>query len=142
MAYELQPIAATASLTLNRNTHAGNIVIGNAAAGMTVTLPASTGKGDRYKVLVGTTITSNNFIIAVANATDVMMGAVGLTTDIAGTVMPTAATDDTITMNGTTKGGVKGSYVEFVDATAGFWLISGNLICTGTEATPFSAAVS
>ena len=141
MAYELQPVAATASLTLNRDTHGGNVLIGNAAAGMTVTLPASSGKGDVYKILVGTTITSNNFIVAVANATDVMMGAVGLTTDIAGTVMPTSATSDTITMSGTTTGGVKGSYVELKDATSGFWLLSGNLLCTGTEATPFSAAV-
>ena len=142
MAYQLQPIAATASLTLNKDSHEGTVLIGNAAAGMTVTLPASSGKGDVYKILVGTTITSNNFIIQVANATDVLMGAVGLTTDIGGTVMPTAATDDTITMNGSTKGGVKGSYVEVKDVTAGFWLLSGNLICTGTEATPFSAAVS
>lgn len=141
MAYETQPIAATASLTLNRNTHAGNVLVGNAAAGMTVTLPASTGKGDRYKILVGTTISSNNFIIQVANSTDVLMGAVGLTTDIAGTVMPTSATSDTITMNGTTTGGIKGSYVEVVDAISGFWLLSGNLLCSGTEATPFSAAV-
>jgi hypothetical protein len=141
MAYELQPIAATASLTLNRETHSGNVLIGNAAAGMTVTLPASTGKGDRYKVLVGTTISSNNFIIQVANSTDVMIGAVGLTTDIAGTVIPTSSTTDTITMNGTTQGGVRGSYVEFVDVTAGFWLISGNIVCTGTESSPFSAAV-
>jgi hypothetical protein len=141
MTYQLQPIAKTASFTLDRNAHAGNVVICNAAAGMTVTLPASSGKGDVYKLLVGTTVTSNNFIVQVANATDVMMGAVGLTTDIGGTVMPTAATDDTITMNGSTKGGVKGSYVELKDVTAGFWLLSGNLLCTGTEATPFSAAV-
>lgn len=142
MSIQFQPVAATASLTLNRDTHEGNVLIGNAAAGMTVTLPASTGKGDVYKILVGTTITSNNFIIQVANATDVLMGAVGLTTDIAGSVMPTAATSDTITMNGTTKGGVKGSYVEVKDVTTGFWLLSGNLICTGAEADPFSAAVS
>lgn len=141
MAVQYQPVAATASLTLNKDTHEGNVLIGSAVAGMTVTLPASSGKGDIYRIVVGATITSNNFIIAVANATDVMMGAVGLTTDIAGTMMPTAATSDTITMNGTTKGGVKGSFVELIDVVAGFWLLRGNLICTGTEADPFSAAV-
>ena len=36
---------------------------------------------------------------------------------------------------------IKGSYVEVVDAISGFWLLSGNLLCSGTEATPFSAAV-
>jgi hypothetical protein len=137
-----QPITVTASLTLARDVHQGNTVNINALAGLTVTLPASTGKGDKYKIFVPTTVTSNSYIVQVANATDIMQGAVGLTTDIAGSVMPCAATTDTITMNGSTTGGVKGSYVELEDVSVGIWKLSGNLICTGTEATPFSAAVS
>jgi len=142
MSYPNQPIAKTASFTLDRRVHADNWVVCNAAAGMTVTLPASAGTGDKYKLVVGTTVTSNNFIVQVANGTDVISGAVHLTTDIAGTSMPASGTDDTITMNGTTKGGVKGSWVILEDAISGVWVLSGGLICTGTEATPFSAAVS
>lgn len=141
MTYPLLPIAKTASFTLDRRVHADNWVKCDAAAGMTVTLPASAGTGDKYKLFVGTTVTSNNFIVQVANATDVLYGAVHLTTDIAGTSMPTGATDDTITMNGSTKGGVKGSWVILEDIATGIWALSGALICTGTEATPFSAAV-
>lgn len=136
----LQPIAKTASFTLDR-TMSGNWVVCNAAAGMTVTLPASTGKGDRYKLFVGTTVTSNNFIVQVANSTDVVAGAVHLTTDIAGTSMPTSSTSDTITMNGSTTGGIKGSWLTLEDVATGYWALSGAVICTGTEATPFSAAV-
>jgi hypothetical protein len=79
--------------------------------------------------------------VQVANSTDVMNGAIGLTTDISGTVMPASATSDTITMNGSTTGGVAGSWMTFTDVAAGFWMLGGNLVCTGTEATPFSAAV-
>lgn len=141
MTYPLLPINKTASFTLDRRVHADNWVTCNAAAGMTVTLPASAGTGDKFKLFVGTTVTSNNFIVQVANSTDVITGAVHLTTDIAGTSMPASGTDDTITMNGTTKGGVRGSWVVLEDVATGFWVLSGGLICTGTEATPFSAAV-
>lgn len=141
MALGIKPVVKTASFTLNRNTHQDTWVKCDAAAGMTVTLPAASGTGDRYKLIVGTTVTSNNFIVQVANSTDVLYGAIHLTTDIAGTSMPTGSTDDTITMNGSTKGGVKGSWVILEDIATGIWALSGALICTGTEATPFSAAV-
>lgn len=140
MAYK--PLVLTASATLRADTHAGAVTRINAAAGLTLTLPAATGTGDVYIVEVGTTVTSNDYIIQVANATDVMEGAVGVTTDAAGVVIPTAATSDTITMNGSTKGGLLGSQVVLQDVASGKWAVSGALVSTGTEATPFSAAVS
>jgi hypothetical protein len=136
-----QPISITASATLNKATHSGNTVNLNAAAGLTITLPASNGGGDIYDIFVQTTVTSNNYIIQVANSTDIMAGAVHLTTDIAGTSMPTSTTTDTITMNGSTTGGLRGTWLRFKDAASGFWALEGGIICTGTEATPFSAAV-
>lgn len=137
-----QPINVTAAtLTVDRDNHAGTVVTLNRAAGITVTLPASTGKGDEYDFYVGTTVSSNSTIIKVANSTDILQGVVHLTTDIAGTSMPTSATSDTITMNGSTTGGVIGSWVKVKDVALGFWRLEGGLICTGTEATPFSAGV-
>lgn len=142
-AYTRKPINVTsATLTLDYSDHNETVVTVNRAAGTTITLPASVGEGAKYKVFVGTTISSNSLIIQVANATDIMQGAVGVTTDIAGVVCPTTATSDTITMSGSTTGGVKGSYVVLEDVSAGIWLVSGDLISTGTEATPFSAAVA
>lgn len=141
MAVTYEPIVATASLTLD-DKHLGAVVRLEAAAGLTVTLPASTGKGKKFMIEVGTTVTSNDYIIQVANATDVMEGAVGVTTDAAGVVIPTASTSDTITMNGSTTGGLAGSCIVLVDVAAGKWAVSGALVSTGTEATPFSAAVS
>ena len=142
MAIQMQPITITASATMNKDTHEGNVVRLSAAAGLTVTLPASSGKGDEYSFFVLTTVTSNNYIIAVANATDIMQGGVALSTDIGGTNMLASSTSDTITMNGSTKGGIVGDLIELVDADVGFWQVRVIGSATGTEATPFSAAVS
>jgi hypothetical protein len=138
----IKPISATASLTLKRNVHKGAMVVLDAAAGLTITLPAATGGGDEYPISVGTTVTSNADIIQVANGTDIMAGAIMVSTDIAGVTCPTTATSDTITMDGATKGGLKGSTLLFTDIASGVWLVSGGVISTGAEATPFSAAVS
>lgn len=135
--------AITASTTLTDDGHSGYSGINlSAAAGLTITLPAASGSGNVYEFFVATTVTSNAYIIQVANATDVMAGVVGVATDAAGVNVPTAATSDTITMNGSTTGGLAGSVVRLVDRASGQWGVSGALISTGTEATPFSAAVS
>lgn len=142
MALPLKPIAVSAAtVTLDRTIHRDAATVLGRAAGVTVTLPASSGSGDEYEIFVGTTVTSNNHIVQVANSTDVIQGVIGLTTDIAGSSMPTSATSDTITMNGTTTGGVIGSWMRLKDVKSGFWRLDGGLVCTGTEATPFSAAV-
>ncbi|MBL4891466.1 MAG: hypothetical protein JKX91_06525 [Rhizobiaceae bacterium] len=48
---------------------------------------------------------------------------------------------DTITMNGTTSGGILGDRIVLTDMATGKWLISGHINSTGTVVTPFSAAV-
>lgn len=135
-------VDVTAStLTVTERKHAGKIVTLNRAAGITVTLPAAKGTGAKYEFVVGTTVTSNSYKIQVANASDVMMGVLGVSTDAAGVNIPTAATSDTITMNGSTQGGVLGSRVVLEDVAENQWAVSGALVSTGVEATPFSAAV-
>ncbi len=137
------PINVTDStLTVTALLHGNRTITLNRAAGITVTLPAATGTGKKYRFFVGTTVTSNNYIIQVANATDVIQGVLGVATDAAGVNVPTAATSDTITMNGSTTGGVIGSHVEIEDVASGYFRVSGGLVSTGVEATPFSAAVS
>lgn len=130
-----------ASQTLTREANAGRITTMNIASGATFTLPAATGTGDEYIIFIGTTIGSNSAIIAVASSSDILAGGVSIATDIGGGVMLTAATTDTITMSGSTTGGVKGSWVKVTDVTSGIWMLDGFLISTGSEATPFSAAV-
>lgn len=138
-----EPIAVTASTTLGP-VHAGTVVVVNAAAGLTLTLPAASGTGRRFEVLIGTTVTSNSVIIQVANASDVMTGTAINAQDSADTAVmfETAATSDTITMNGTTTGGIKGDRVVLKDVADNLWSVAVVGSATGTEATPFSAAVS
>lgn len=141
-----QPINVTAAtLTVDRDVHAGAVVTVNRAAGCTITLPASIGKGDKYTFVVGTTITSNSFIVKVANSSDVMAGHIttSLATGAAGADFGEAmtGTDDTITMNGTTTGGIAGSFVEVEDVAVNLWRVNAALIGSGTLATSASATV-
>ncbi|MBM4199748.1 MAG: hypothetical protein FJ189_00475 [Gammaproteobacteria bacterium] len=137
----------TATLTVTAAKHAGKIITLNRAAGITVTLPAATGSGMVYEFVVGTTVTSNNDIIKVANASDVFKGFVVQAQDAGATanIYETAATDDTLTMNGTTTGGLAGDRFTFRDVklngTTPLWLLQGFMAATGTEATPLSATV-
>jgi hypothetical protein len=54
----------------------------------------------------------------------------------------TAASSDTITLNGTTTGGIIGDHIEIIDMIAGTFGVSVFTAATGSEATPFSATVS
>lgn len=137
------PISITANVTLTQKDHAGRALVFNSADGDTVTLPAATGTGDIYIFVIGTTVTSNNDIIQVANATDIIQGVIVMATDTGGITVPAGSADDTITMNGTTKGGVIGGLIVLQDAASGLWaILAGQLPTSGAEATPFSAAVS
>lgn len=147
MSLATKPVVVTAAtLTLNRQNHSGGTVVINRAAGCTVTLPAATGSGDTYTVVVGTTVSSNSTKIQVANSSDTMAGHIvtGLATGAAGADFGEAltSTDDTITMNGTTTGGIAGSRVTLMDIADNLWLVDGALIGSGTLATSVSAAVS
>lgn len=138
------PVDATAStLTVTQATHAGRVVTLNRAAGIAVTLPAASGSGAQYRFFVGTTVTSNSTVISVASASDTMSGVCIQLADGGATVngYETAADTDTITLNGTTTGGVLGDFVELIDVAANKWYVRVMESATGTEATPFSAAV-
>jgi hypothetical protein len=138
------PISVTAAtLSVTAASHAGATIVLNRAAGTTVTLPASTGSGFKYTFIVGTTVTSNSDIIKVANASDVMTGVAISGQDAADTAVlfETAATSDTITLNGTTTGGIKGDRVEIEDIATNLYYVRVVGSATGTEASPFSATV-
>lgn len=145
-AYSYLPfVADTSVLVLNTSTHAnGVVVVASRAAGITMTLPKALGHGAEFDIYVGTTITSNNLIVQVADGVDVMSGVCITAQDAGDTVAAyeTAADSDTITMNGTTKGGIKGDRIKLKSVQAGVWAVQVIASGSGTEATPFSAAVS
>jgi len=143
---DLKPVVITASTkTLNRDEHAGRLIILNRAAGIAVTLPAATGTGDVYPFHVLAAFTGAASI-KVASASDEMQGNAVLFADGGATVVGFAAADndDTIDMFGTANstGGLLGAYYELQDIASGYWRVSIVSDAGGTEATPFSATVS
>lgn len=140
----MQPISLTAATyTLTAEAHSGTTLVAARAAGITCTLPAALGYGSEFNFFTATTITSNSLIVKVANSTDVMQGVAIVAQDAADTVVAfeTAATSDTITMNGSTLGGIRGDRIRLKDVAAGVWEVQVYSTATGTEATPFSATV-
>jgi len=138
------PVDVTAStVTITAASHSGRAVTLNRAAGIAVTLPAAAGTGALYTFIIGTAVTSNSTTIKVANASDTMTGTAYVVSDGAAAVLGyrTGASDDTITFNGTTTGGLKGDIVRVRDVATNLFAVEVLSAATGTEATPFSATV-
>lgn len=140
-------VALTADTALTQADHAGKIVTLGSADGDTITLPAAAGTGDVYIIIVDETVTSNNHIIQCVNAADEFLGVIyQVDTDTSDTLAAYPALDadgfDTITMDGSTQGGLKGDKFVLIDIAAGHWNLVGHINATGTVATPFSADVS
>ena len=129
-------LVATDAITIAE--HAGRTLLmgevgGNAAA--TFTLPAATGSGAEYRFIVSV-INTSNYVIQVANANDTIDGSVILHQDSANTTQTfnTVAASDTITLNGTTKGGVSiGDEITLLDMATNQYMVKGVLTASGTE---------
>lgn len=136
--------ATAATLAVTLAAHDGKTVTLNRAGGIAVTLPAAAGTGARFRFVVGTTVTTPSTTIKVANASDTMVGFASTFQDGGDTALffEAGGTDDTITLNGTTTGGIKGDLIEIEDVATNLWHVRLTLSATGTEATPFSATVS
>ena len=154
-------IDADSSTSLTVATHAGRIVHNDAAGAVTYTLPAVNatadsgiaGPGPSLDNLsnVGATFTiissitkTGSLIVQVANSTDVMTGMATMvdtdTTDNMEGFM-TVAASDTITLTGTTSGGVTHATIVCTVLATGLWTVSVRTGGTVNLVTPFSAAV-
>ena len=136
--YGIETVTAS-TLTLTAAAYAGKTIVVNRAAGCTITIPDATGSGNEYLI---TTIAdqTGDLVIQAPDADNTMQGVA--MTDMTGVIFATADTTDTITLNGTTKGGLKGARVHLIDVAADTWNVLVVSEASGTEVTPFSAAVS
>lgn len=143
-------LVTAATLTAAAGSAGARTYFLGSTTGTTVTLPLATGSGNRITFHQSATLASGNNIIQTAASTDFMRGQIFASTDNgsgAGLTWPCATTgtlateSDTITLNGGSKGGHAGDRLEFVDITTNVWAIAGFVGQTGTEATPFTAAV-
>ena len=147
-------VSLTATATLTVADHAGRLLTCNAAAGK-FTLPTITagsasavaGAND-YNVLSNLGCTYTFWVETAAtdmdiktDGTDRFFGAVfiGIDSENTGeTFLSSSGSNDVLTMNGTTKGGIVGSFVQFTAISSAAYFVRGSLIGTATLATPFA----
>jgi hypothetical protein len=147
---------STATLTLDDVTYAGRI-INITAATTTITLPtlnatadpSSAGPGSdpnspnnlgtEYRFFLPTAATTVKVITAASNF---MLGSVS--TGLAASTDTISFADGTtvrsINLNGTTQGGIAGSYFTLTAVTATQWLIQGALLGSGSIVSPFATS--
>ena len=148
-------VSLTADTTLTVATHAGRIITTNDADGK-FTLPTITsgsssavaGAND-YNVLSNLGCTYLFWVETLAtdmdiktDGTDKFFGAVytGIDSEATGETFLSATDNDVMTLNGTTTGGIVGSWVEFTAISSAAYFVRGSLIGTATLATPFANA--
>lgn len=135
---------ATVALTEEQS---GSIILSDRAAGIVFTLPPAKA-GLKYTFLVTTTVTSNSFKVITNSASQFLQGTVvaGLEATTPGAnpgpklFSGDGSTHVSVTMSGTTTGGIKGTrlVVECVSST--LWHVSGTVLASGTIATPFATS--
>ena len=123
-------------------TQSGAMVLWNAAAGFTITLPAPV-IGTQFMLAVLTSVTSSNHKVITDASTTYLVGGVSIG-EVAATTAPMFAANGTsirsVTMNGTTTGGLIGTYMEVTCINSTQWLIQGQILGSGTLATPFATS--
>ena len=154
-------VDADSSTSLTVASHAGRIVHNNAAGAVTYTLPAINANSDSavagpgadlnnlsnigatFEIFASITKTGD-LVVQVANSNDVMVGSAKFIDDTSDNMVgfETVAASDTITLNGTTTGGVTFSKITCTAISSTQWKVDVESGCTGSPATPFSAAVS
>ena len=155
-------IDITTSTTLTPEAHGGRIISvgGSLAAALTLTLPAinvstnpvTSGPGQDpntlnnegvvYTIWVPTTISTSSLKIG-TDGTDKFVGSlISVDTYTSGAVVgfTAGATNDFINLNGTTTGGVAGTWIQIVAIAANKYMVNGLLNGSGVVATPFADA--
>jgi hypothetical protein len=129
-------IAVGAAITLTP-AQSGAMVLLDTAAGSIVTLPTPA-EGINYTFAVSTSVTSNSHIIGGA-AGEFLAGGIQMmidTTAVSEGQFLDGATHLTLTMNGSTTGGLIGTTLEFTAYSTTQWLVTGLVAGSGTLATP------
>lgn len=127
---------ATRTLLANES---GGTFFWDAATGVTYTLPAPV-VGMEFDFYATVSVTSNAHVIVTDAATTFLSGAINQIIDTSGTSegQVGAATDVTISMNGTTTGGLIGTWIKVRCITSTLWVAQGLVVSSGTLATPFA----
>lgn len=135
--------AIAASATLGASHVGRTSVVGN-AAGVAITLPAATGTGNKYRLIIGTALATGDVTVTCGSG-DILSGYVvveddGDTTADDVTTFKAGASDEIITIDQSAGSGAVGDWLELEDFADGVWAVKGWLTGQEDPATPFSSA--
>ena len=85
--------------------------------------------------------TAATALVVQTDGTDKFVGSLALVdTDSSGAMFgyAPASTNDVLTLNGTTKGGIAGSWLKFTAVDTAKWLVEGVVLGSGSPTTMFS----
>ena len=144
-------VSLTADTTLTVASHAGRLLLTNDADGkftlpsIDVTTPGDPTDPNQLNNLGATftflVITAATDMDILTDGTDKFVGGLYLgKSDAAGKTFMSGGSNDVITMNGTTKGGIVGSVVTCYAAASAKYVVSGTVLASGTVVTPFADA--
>ena len=127
----------TAETTLTVAAHAGKVIeINDADGAVTLATIKSDEIGATYTFFVGTDATDLDIK---TDGTDKFVGSVVLAVNNGSIkAFQPGATNDVISLNGSTTGGDKNSYVQVTALATAEYMVQGVLIGSGTIATPFA----
>jgi hypothetical protein len=118
----------------------GGVFLWDAATGVSYTLPVPAA-GMRFTFVATVSVTSNAHAIATDAATTFIGGAIQQVIDTSGTSegqVGDATSDVTISMNGSTTGGLIGTQIDVVALSATTWSATGLVVSSGTLSTPYA----
>lgn len=127
------------AFALDPTTHGNKITI-VADADAVITLPAATGSGVKYTILVNLAMTGPALISVTGD--DTFLGGVqGFDADADAAYAWAATGLNEVNLNGVATGGKVGDIISFTDVLADKWLVEGQISQSGgSEATPFDTA--
>lgn len=116
----------------------GAVFLFDTAAGITYTLPAPV-VGATFTFIVTTSVTSSNHKVITSTGTQLLQGVITSATTTASVFESVIGSSNiSVTMNGTTTGGLVGTQLEFRCLSATLWQVFGTNFTSSTTATPFA----
>lgn len=124
-------------------TETGSKCLFDRAAGIVYTLPAPV-VGLEFEFFVPATVTSNAHKVITDSSSTFLTGSLmNIDTDTSNAVAAWTGDGSThlsVSMNGTTTGGLKGTWLRFTCVSSTLWLVTGVDEGNGTVATPFATS--
>ena len=135
---KVTPVNGSSGNTTLTAAGSGQTFLFDTAAGITYTLPAPV-VGATYDFVVTTSVTSSNHKVITNTGTVLLQGVIaGATTTATMLESVIGSSNISVTMNGTTTGGLVGTYLSFKCLSATLWQVNGMNFGSGSPATPFA----